>query len=115
MVNVAIRVLLKFFQLEAYLPQQASAVPYGGGIYRKAVKVAPEQFEQYQWHGRTYPVHRFASCTASGKRQLMIQQVLHKPQWQSRMRSENHRALTPLIYSQVTPYGRFRLDMTSDW
>ena len=54
----------------------------------------------------------FASCTASGKRQLMIQQVLHRPQWQSRVRSENLRALTPLIYSHVTPYGRFHLDMT---
>jgi hypothetical protein len=32
--------------------------PYGGGIYRKAVKVAPEQFEQYQWRGRTIEYHR---------------------------------------------------------
>jgi TnpA family transposase len=29
---------------------------------------------------------------------LMIQQVLHKPQWQARMHSEDLRALTPLIY-----------------
>jgi hypothetical protein len=42
---------------------------------------------------------------------LMIQQVLHKPQWQARMHSEDLRALTPLIYSHVTPYGTFRLDM----
>jgi hypothetical protein len=28
------------------------------------------------------------------------------------MRSENLRALTPLIYSHVAPYGRFRPDMT---
>ena len=42
---------------------------------------------------------------------LMIQQVLHKPQWQARMDSEDLRALTPLIYSHVTPYGTFRLDM----
>jgi hypothetical protein len=41
----------------------------------------------------------------------MIQQVLHKPQWQARMHSEDLRALTPLIYSHVTPYGTFRLDM----
>jgi hypothetical protein len=39
---------------------------------------------------------------------LMIQQVLHKPQWQARMHSEDLRALTPLIYSHVTPYGTFR-------
>jgi Tn3 transposase DDE domain len=43
---------------------------------------------------------------------LMIQQVLHKPQWQARMHSEDLRvSLTPLIYSHVTPYGTFRLDM----
>jgi hypothetical protein len=77
-----------------------------------------EQLENRQFYQPESPnhlsitVHRFASCTASGKRQLMIQQVLHKPQWQSRVRSENLRALTPLIYSHVTPYGRFRLDMT---
>jgi hypothetical protein len=39
---------------------------------------------------------------------LMIQQVLHKPQWQARMHSEDPRALTLLIYSHVTPYGTFR-------
>jgi TnpA family transposase len=44
---------------------------------------------------------------------LMIQQVLHKPQRQAHMHSEDQtlRALTPLIYSHVTPYGTFRLDM----
>ena len=42
---------------------------------------------------------------------LMIQQLLHKPQWQTRMHSEDLRALTPLIYSHVTPCGTFRLDM----
>src|SRR6266404_5783573 len=46
-------VLLKFFQLEAYFPQHASAVPIA-----KQVKVAPEQFEQYQWRGRTIEYHR---------------------------------------------------------
>jgi hypothetical protein len=27
------------------------------------------------------------------------------------MRKEDFRALTPLIYSHVTPYGTFRLDL----
>jgi hypothetical protein len=46
-------VLLKFFQLEAYFPQQASAVPtVVVEFIAKQVKVAPEQFEQYQWRGR---------------------------------------------------------------
>ena len=28
------------------------------------------------------------------------------------MKKEDFRALTPLIYSHVTPYGTFRLDLT---
>jgi hypothetical protein len=41
-------VLLKFFQLEAYFPQHASAVPtVAVEFIAKQVKVAPEQFEQY--------------------------------------------------------------------
>jgi TnpA family transposase len=42
---------------------------------------------------------------------LMIQRVLTEPDWTQRMLQEDLRALTPLIYSHVTPYGTFRLDM----
>ena len=42
---------------------------------------------------------------------LMIQRVLTEPDWTQRMLPEDLRALTPLIYSHVTPYGTFRLDM----
>src|SRR6201993_2631114 len=42
---------------------------------------------------------------------LMIQRVLTEPGWTQRMLPEDLRALTPLIYSHVTPYGTFRLDM----
>jgi hypothetical protein len=41
----------------------------------------------------------------------MIQQVLHEPVWLSRMKAEDFRALTPLIYAHVNPYGVFELDM----
>ena len=42
-------VLLKFFQLEAYFPQQASDVPtVAMEFIAKRVKVVPEQFEQEQ-------------------------------------------------------------------
>ncbi|HCM1919009.1 TPA: hypothetical protein N3A33_005069 [Salmonella enterica subsp. salamae serovar 28:r:e,n,z15] len=41
----------------------------------------------------------------------MIQQVLHEPIWRSRMKAEDFRALTPLIYAHVNPYGIFELDM----
>jgi TnpA family transposase len=42
---------------------------------------------------------------------LMIQQVLSEPHWLERMTAEDHRALTPLIYLHINPYGIFELDM----
>ena len=43
---------------------------------------------------------------------LMIQEVLAEPQWKERMGPEELRALTPLFYAHVNPYGRFSLDMS---
>ncbi|ACD97397.1 Tn3 family transposase [Trichlorobacter lovleyi] len=42
---------------------------------------------------------------------LMIQQVLTEPAWHSRMKQEDYRALSPLIYNHINPYGIFELDM----
>jgi TnpA family transposase len=42
---------------------------------------------------------------------LMIQQVLTDPTWWERMKPDDLRALTPLIYAHITPYGTFELDM----
>jgi TnpA family transposase len=42
---------------------------------------------------------------------LMIQQVLTDEVWWARMTPDDLRALTPLIYTHMTPYGTFRLDM----
>jgi hypothetical protein len=43
---------------------------------------------------------------------LLIQRVLAEPKQFQQMRREDLRALTPLIYSHVTPYGLFRLDLS---
>jgi TnpA family transposase len=43
---------------------------------------------------------------------LMIQRILGEPNWTQRMTPEDLRALTRLIYTHVTPYGMFRLDMS---
>jgi len=43
---------------------------------------------------------------------LLIQRVLAEPQQFRQMKKEDLRALTPLIYSHVTPYGQFRLDLS---
>ena len=42
---------------------------------------------------------------------LLIQQVLADPEWMQKMGPLELRALTPLIYSHVNPYGIFRLNM----
>jgi len=42
---------------------------------------------------------------------LMLQQVLLEPSWEKRLTKHDQRALTPLIYGHVNPYGTFQLDM----
>ncbi len=42
---------------------------------------------------------------------LMIQRILTDPVWKKRLKEEDLRALTPLIYTHINPYGRFELDM----
>lgn len=43
---------------------------------------------------------------------LFIQEVLAEPAWRERMTVEDWRALSPLIYHHVNPYGRIELDMS---
>lgn len=43
---------------------------------------------------------------------LMIQRVLSEKSWRNRMNAADLRALSPLIYSHVNPYGQFDLDMS---
>ena len=42
---------------------------------------------------------------------LMIQQILSQKKWLNVMTPEDFRALTPLIYTHINPYGHFNLDM----
>ena len=42
---------------------------------------------------------------------LMIQQVLTEPEWQGRLTAVDLRALSPLKWQHVNPYGTFTLDM----
>ena len=41
----------------------------------------------------------------------MTQQVLAEPEWQGRLTPHDLRALTPLKWQHVNPYGTFSLDM----
>ena len=42
---------------------------------------------------------------------LMLQRVLSENQWLEMMQPDDFRALTPLIWNHVNPYGLFQLDM----
>lgn len=44
---------------------------------------------------------------------LMIQNILQQPSWENRLTVEDKRALRPLQYGYVNPYGSFSLDMNS--
>jgi len=42
---------------------------------------------------------------------LMIQEILTKPKWEGIMEPEDLRALSPLIYKHINPYGKFELNL----
>lgn len=42
---------------------------------------------------------------------LMIQSVLEQKHWQQKLTEVDKRAMTPLIFSHVNPYGTFKLDL----
>jgi TnpA family transposase len=42
---------------------------------------------------------------------LMIQSVLTREDWQQQLTETDRRAITPLIFSHVNPYGTFKLDL----
>ena len=41
----------------------------------------------------------------------LLQAVLRDPPWAGKLTDEDRRGLSPLFWSHVNPYGRFRLDM----
>ena len=44
---------------------------------------------------------------------LMLQAILAAPAWMERMTTDDFRALSPLVYTHINPYGTFELDMTA--
>ncbi len=42
---------------------------------------------------------------------ILVQRVLQEPRWAERLADDDRRGLTPLFWSNVNPYGTFRLDM----
>ncbi|MFE7403605.1 Tn3 family transposase [Streptomyces sp. NPDC057557] len=44
---------------------------------------------------------------------LLMQEVLADPKWADKLTEADRRALAPLFWTHVNPYGRFELDMNS--
>lgn len=44
---------------------------------------------------------------------LLLQDILSEEKWQKRLTDADRRALSPLSWTHVNPYGRFELDMNS--
>ncbi|MEU3707298.1 Tn3 family transposase [Streptomyces anulatus] len=44
---------------------------------------------------------------------LLLQDILSEEKWQKRLTDADRRALSPLFWTHVNPYGRFELDMNS--
>jgi TnpA family transposase len=44
---------------------------------------------------------------------VMFQEILEEPAWMKRMTKADLRALTPLVYHHINPYGQFPLDLTT--
>jgi len=41
----------------------------------------------------------------------MLQKVLSLPKWKNKLTKEDKRAINPLFYENINPYGIFKLDM----
>jgi Tn3 transposase DDE domain len=57
-----------------------------------------------------HALHLLQSCLVYVNT-LMLQRVLAEPAWMARMMPADLRALTPLVWGHVSPYGAFDLDM----
>lgn len=42
---------------------------------------------------------------------LMLQRLLARPHWRGVLNADDLRALTPLLWEHVTPYGTYQLDL----
>jgi TnpA family transposase len=79
-------------------------------FFGKGGEVATNQLEDQEVS--VLALHLLQSCLVYVNT-LMIQQVLAEPCWWNLMQPEDFRALSPLIYAHINPYGVFDLDMTT--
>lgn len=77
-------------------------------FYGKGGEMATNQMEDQELS--VLSLHLLQQCLVYINT-LMIQSVLASPKWKERLTEEDRRALCPLIYAHINPYGRFDLNM----
>jgi len=76
-------------------------------FYGRGSEIATNQLESGNGHALPAPV-----ADLPGLRQHFAgPTILRRPQWANRLTKEDLRALTPLFYNNVNPYGVIHLDM----
>ena len=79
-------------------------------FFGKGGEVATNQLEDQEVS--ILALHLLQSCLVYVNT-LMIQRVLAEPHWWNLMKPEDFRALSPLIYAHINPYGIFDLNMNT--
>jgi TnpA family transposase len=77
-------------------------------FFGKGSEVASNRLEDQEVS--VHALHLLQSCLVYVNT-LMLQRVLAEPAWTARMTPADSRALTPLVWGHVSPYGAFDLDM----
>ena len=85
-------------------------------FFGKGGEVASNRLDDQEMS--VHALHLLQSCLVYINT-LMLQRVLSEPAWMARMTPADRRGLTPLVWSHVSPYGTFDLDMEArldlDW
>lgn len=77
-------------------------------FFGKGKEIATNRLEEQEV--AVLSLHLLQSCLVYVNT-LMIQDVLSEPEWMKIIKPDDLRALTPLIWSHVNPYGTFRLNL----
>ncbi|WP_339167699.1 Tn3 family transposase [Brevibacillus sp. FSL L8-0520] len=77
-------------------------------FYGKGGEIATNRMEDQEM--AVLSLHLLQNCLVYINT-IMFQNILSEKKWFDLMTPEDFRALTPLIYTHVNPYGTFRLDM----
>ena len=77
-------------------------------FFGKGGEVASNRLEDQEVS--VHALHLLQSCLVYVNT-LMLQRVLAEPAWTARMTPADLRALTPLVWGHVSPYGTFDLDL----